>query len=353
MWLLDNMTPFAAERTWVRDQGGAEIWIVAVRCSFVIEADGKQVLAPDQAEVSRVPKFSGEPGLSSLVDECDLVHTKKKTDVLVYGCAYSPPGKTTTRQDVRLKVAQIDKTLRVHGDRRWEKSLIGVDLSAAEPFTQIPIVYERAYGGTDRKDPDPKKHRWQRYNPIGTGFATRKEHLVNEAGPNIEYPNRPYKDWETGHPAGFGPIARHWAPRVGFAGTYNGDWENTRKPLLPSDFDELFYQCAPEDQQVDGFLKGGEVVELRSLTPDGFLSFRLPRISLSFSTNFYDGTNAQHRAVFHTLNLYPDQRRFEMVWHSQLPSHHKVNKLKETRIRLKRRINVPSDERRAGMWGGE
>ncbi len=353
MWLLDNNTPFAAERTWVRDKDGAEIWIVAVRCSFVIEADGQQILAPEQTEVSRIPKFSGEPGLSSLIDECDLVHTKNKTDVLVYGHAYSPSGKAATRQDVRLKIADIDKTLRVHGDRRWEKGLIGIDLSTAEPFKKIPIVYERTFGGTDQKDPNPRKHGWEPKNPIGTGFATRKEYLVDQPAPNIEYPNKPYKDWKTGDPAGFGPVARHWVPRVAFAGTYDENWENTKKPLLPSDFDELFYQCSPQDQQVDGFVKGGEVVELRNLTPNGFLSFRLPRISLSLSTSFYDGTNEQHRAACHTVNLYPDRRSFDMVWHSQLPCHHKVNKLKETRIRLKRRINVSPDELKTGMWVGE
>ena len=73
---FDNSTPFSAERTWVRDRNGAEVWLVAVRGSFLIKADGKQVLDDNQQAVSRVPTFSGEPGLSSLVDECDLVHTK-------------------------------------------------------------------------------------------------------------------------------------------------------------------------------------------------------------------------------------------------------------------------------------
>lgn len=353
MWLLSNSTPFAAERTWVRDKDGAEVWLVAVRGSFLIQADGKQVLNPKQIEVSRIPKFSGKPGLSSLIDECDLVHTKHKTDVLVYGHAFSRSGRPTACQDVRLKIASIDKALRVHGDRRWQEGIVGIGLSSPEPFTQMPIVYERTFGGTDQKDPNPKEHRWEPRNPVGTGFATQKEHLIDELAPNIEYPGKPYNDWRKGHPAGFGPIARHWSPRVELAGTYDENWENTRKPLLPSNFNEIFYQCAPEDQQVDGFLKGGEVAELHNMTPDGFLSFRLPKVSLSLTTSFYDGTSAQDRAVLHTLNLYPDTRSFQMVWHSQLPCHHKVNKLKETRILLKKRINVPPDELKTGMWIGE
>jgi hypothetical protein len=353
MWLLNNTTPFAAERTWVRDQNGAEIWLVVVRCCFVIQTDGQQVLATEQTEVSRIPKFGREPGLSSLIDECDLVHTKNKTDVLVYGHAYAQAARTTTCQDIRLKVANIDKTLRVQGDRRWQQGIFGLGLSPPEPFTKMPIVYERAFGGTDEKSPDPKDHRWESKNPVGTGFAIKKEHLIDQLAPNIEYPETPYKDWRKGHAAGFGPIARHWSPRVELAGTFDEDWENTRKPLLPTDFNELFYQCAPEDQQVDGFLKGGELVELYNMTPEGYLSFRLPKLILALTTSFYDGTSAQHRAVFHTLNLYPDQRSFQIVWHSQLPCHHKVNKLKETRITLKKRINVSPDELKTGIWIGE
>lgn len=352
MWLLNNTTPFAAERTWVRDKNGAEIWLVAVRCSFMIQDNGQQVIAEEQTEVSRIPKFSGEPGLSSLIDECDLLHTKSKTDVLLYGQAHSHSGKPTTSQLVRLKVANIDKTLNVQGNRYWQEGIIGIGLSSPEPFMQMPITYERAFGGTDQKDPNPKEHRWEPRNPVGTGFATSKEHLIDQLAPNIELPDKPYDDWKKGTPAGFGPIARHWSPRVGYAGTYDEIWENTKKPLLPTDFNELFYQCAPEDQQVEGYLKGGEVVELYNLTPDRYLGFRLPRMTVAFSTNFYDGTIEQHRAVLHTLNLYPDKRRFELVWHSQLPCHHKVNKLRETRITLKRRINIPSEEILSGMWVG-
>ena len=352
MWLLNNTTPFAAERTWVRDQNGAEIWLVAVRCCFLIQSDGQQILAPEQTKVSRIPKFNGDPTLSSLIDECDLVHKKHKTDVLVYGHAYSRSGRPITYQDVRLKVANIDKSLRIQGDRYWQGGMLGISLSSPEPFIQMPIVYERAFGGTDLKDHNSKEHCWEPRNPVGTGFATRKEHLVDTLAPNIEHPDKPYQDWRKGYPAGFGPIARHWSPRVELAGTYDDKWENTRKPLLPSDFNELFYQCAPEDQQVDNFLNGGEAVQLYNMTPDGYLGFHLPRITLAFSTSFYDGTSEQHRAVFHTLNLYPDKRRFEMVWHSQLPCHHKVNKLKETRITLKKRVNVSPDEIKTGMWIG-
>ena len=251
MWLLSNRTPFAAERTWVRDRDGAEVWVVAVKGAFVIGEDGHQILDKKQTEVSRVPVFSGEPGLSSLTSESDLVHLKNKTDVIVHGAAYAPYGKLASVVDVGLRVGPIDKALRVYGDRHWERGPFGLRLGAPEPFSTMPVTYERAFGGVDRLASDTAKDRWEPANPVGTGLATRRT-SCRYTGSQCGNPRRPYVDGKEGHSAGFGPIARHWAPRVTWAGTYNDEWEQTRRPLLPLDFDDRFYQCAPVDQQVDG-----------------------------------------------------------------------------------------------------
>ena len=63
----------------------------------------------------------------------------------------------------------------------------------------------------------------------------------------------------------FGPLAAHWQPRVQWGGTYGDKWAKDRQPLLPEDFDERFFQSAPEDQQAPTYLKGGEAVELVKL----------------------------------------------------------------------------------------
>jgi hypothetical protein len=351
MWLLNNLTPFAAERTWVRDENGAEIWVVAVKGSFLIEEGGRQILNPEQNPVSRVPLFRGDPLNSSLLSECDLVHKKLRTDVLVEGDAVAPYGIAARTLDVRLKLASIDKTLRVYGDRLIDTGF-GMSLSEPEPFTRIPIVYERSYGGTDQRDADPRRHGWEPRNPVGVGFATHRRYVDATPAPNIEFPDSPYRGWEKGKPAGFGPVARHWSPRVQLAGTYDQRWEETRKPLLPADFDAGFYQCAPRDQQTDDFLKGGETVEIHNMSVNGHLSFLLPRVTFRLHTRFYDGTTADHDTVLHTVILQPNQCAFQMVWHSQLPCHHKVNKLEVTRVSLKSRIHVSASDVAAGVWMG-
>lgn len=343
MWLLRNATPFNAERTWVRDRDGAEVWIVAVKGSFIVRDDGMQILAPEQGEISRAPRFRGDPAQSSLLCECDLVHCKQMTDVLVEGHAVGAGGQLVETMNVRLRVANIDKTLRVHGDRVCTAGVLGLDLSRPELFTRMPIVYEKAFGGTTQNG-------WEARNPVGVGYSDSRGALHGARAPNIEDPLHPFKDSRSGRPAGFGPIARHWAPRVGLAGTYDDAWNDSRKPLVPHDFDELFYQAAPPDQRVDGYLRGGELVEVWGMTPDGVFSFRTPRVPLLMTTHFYDGTSAEHRPVLHTLTIFPDRRQFDIVWHSQLPCHSKVHKLKATQITQKRRVKIPRAEIESGMW---
>lgn len=335
MWQLVNNTSFAAERAFVRDKNGAEVWLVAVKGTYEIKPDGATALAEKQVEVCMAPEYLGELGKSSLKCESDLVHTKPNTDIILHGHAYAPNGRPTTSVEVTMKVGKLSKTLRVFGDRYWQNALIGLTITDPRPFVKMPIVYERAFGGVDQKSDDPKKHGWERRNPIGTGFAVASEHLVGQMLPNVEYPNELISSWkQRPRPAGFGPIARDWSPRVEWAGTYDEKWEKERLPLVPIDFDERYYQCALEDQQMPGYLKGGEPVELYNLSPGGLLRFTLPRVWLTFNTSL-GGEIVEDRAKLHTVILEPDFPRVILVWHTSLPCHNKEHKLGQTVITQK------------------
>ncbi len=334
--MLNNKTPFAAERSWVRDRNGGEVWLVAVKGTFNILPDGTTAPAEKQEEVVIAPEFSGDPQRSSLLNDTDLPHKKLSTDVLVQGHAYAPNGKPVTELSVGFKLANLQKILHVTGDRIWQADLIGVSMSKPQEFLKMPLTYERAFGGMDLTDEDENKHDWDQRNPAGCGFATKAEHLIGKPVPNIELPNALINSWkQRPRPAGFGPIAGHWYPRVELAGTYDKNWENTRQPLLAEDFDERYYQSSQEDQQISDFLKGGEQVQLVNMNPEGKLQFQLPRVFLGFTTNFDDGSSEVHRAVLHTVILKPDESKVVMVWHTHLPCHHKVLKLNNTTIRLK------------------
>lgn len=332
MWQLDNRTPFAAERGWVRDRDGAEIWLVAVKATFDVRHDGTTEVSKDQPPVLRLPEHFGEPGKSSIKYDADLVLTKKTTDVVVVGHAYGTGGRAVTQLDVGFKVGTLQKMLRVFGDRRWKS----VGMSAPEPFARMPLVYERAFGGVDKASATPEKD-WEWRNPVGTGFAVSGGNARGTTLPNIEDPRQLIGSWkDRPAPAGFGVIASHWQPRVGFAGTYDEHWMRTRQPLLAEDLDDRYFQSAPADQQAPEFLRGGEPVVLLKLTPAGDLRFTLPKLYLGFETRFYDGSRQIHQnRRLHTVILEPDFPRVSLVWHSALPCHFKVQKLERTVITLK------------------
>jgi hypothetical protein len=340
MWQLDNRTPFAAERTWVRDKDGAEIWLVAVKCTFDIKTDGTTEIAREQPPVVMVPEYINpdNPAKSSLKYDSDLVRTKTTTDIIINGQACASNGQLVTELDIGFRIGQLTKILKVTGDRTWQDGSI----SKPKPFTTMPLIYERAFGGFDPQTKESPNPQWDMRNPLGTGFVLSSDKLNGLALPNIEYPDGLIKNWkDKPNPAGFGPICSHWQPRVNFAGTYDDKWQQERLPLLPLDFDDRHYQCAPADQQTPQFLQGDEPVTLLNLIPQGKLHFKLPRIILGFETFFYDGSRQLHdRPKLHTVIIEPDFPRVSLVWHTALPCHPKVLKLKETRIIQKRLLNT-------------
>ena len=351
MWALENQTSFASGRSWVRDREGAEIWLVAVKGTYDIDGSGATRLADKQVEVFLTPQFSGEPGKSSLLYDADLPRTKLTTDVILNGSAYAPHGLPAVTVDVSMRVGGLVKSLHIVGDRVWAATAIGPWLSwPPKTFNKMPIVYERAYGGEDLRS---KNKAWDRRNPVGTGFATNRSHLTGKQAPNI-YPigSAAFTFGQKPPPAGFGAISTYWSPRVELAGTYDSEWEASRAPLVPEDFNDRFYQCAPADQQSAQFLKGGEEVELRNLSSGGYLAFTLPRVVLGFETDFGDEI-VNHRANLHTVVLEPDVSRVIMVWHSALACHPKVTKLRRTRIIEKTLLRpVPTNGRNSNLEEG-
>lgn len=328
MWELKNQTRYEAEQTFLRDKDGAEVWIVVVRGTFDIQPDGAASIATDQLPVVRAPAYQGELGRSSLQYDSDLAFTKHTTDVVLHGYAYAPDGRPAEEVDVLLSVGgSIEKTLRVVGDRRWVAR--DDSLTPPEPFLRMAITYERAYGGADREDENVYEPR----NPVGTGLVPKEGSLA---------PNVLPLDGSEQELVAFGPIPRAWEPRVALAGTYDDAWRESRFPLLPLNFDERFFQCAPRDQQPESWLEGGEEIRLINLSPEGELTFELPRVRLFFETTFVDET-VEHPARLHTVIIEPEERRLHMVWQTRLDCHPKVNKLIETTI-VEEGWNPPVDE---------
>jgi hypothetical protein len=329
---MHNDTPFSAGRGGYRDRQGREVWVGVLRASFDIEADGRVVRAERQTAPVPAATWVGEPGLSSLLDDCDF-QPKGGTDVLVRGHAEAPRGRPVSSLEVGLRVGQLHKSLLVHGARVWVRSATSSEVvpGPSQSFARQALDYERAFGGLDARSPAQLPPGCAA-NPVGSGFAHDPLALLETPAPQIEHPGQPLVAGP--HqllPAGFGPIAPHWQPRVGLAGTYDAAWQEHRAPLPPDDYREGFRRCAPQDQQLPGYLRGGEVIELTHMTAEGLLRVRIPAIRVQMKTLFSDATE-ESEAHLQTVTLLPSERRLELTYMATTPCQGRDHKLLSARL---------------------
>jgi hypothetical protein len=341
MWQTENRTPFAVQRCGVRDRDGAEVWLVALKAAFDIHPDGSLSIAKEQDPVELAPAFFGDPAETSLKHESDIVWARTGTDVFVCGSAHAPD-EPVQRLQIGFRVGPVQRVAAVIGDRVWERGpLGGMRATPPQRFKTMPLRWECAFGGTDARGEPPC---WEPRNPVGRGFhaKSRQDQISGRRLPNIEsllHPINHVRDHP--EPVGFGAIARHWMPRAGYAGTYDMAWQRTRRPLLPDDFDVRYQRAAPVEQQVDGFLEGQEEVRLINLHPQAAnCSFRLPCVRPTFRTLFRDRPRVTHSGRMTGVTIDTDRARLTMVWVSELPCHHDIQRLRMTQVGLDEAVRL-------------
>lgn len=327
MWELVNRSKLLAERSFARDRDGSEVLIVVLKGTF----DWEGQLCAEQVPIQRVPIHRGDPASSSLLYESDHTLGKPATDVLVHGTARAARAEPTLAMEVGLQLGPIAKRLAVVGDRRWSRGQGDdpsqpVQLSDATPFVSMPLVWERAYGGQDGSAGEPR-------NPCGVGYGTS---LGGKMAPNIlPLGSLIYSPSDPPAPVGFGPVARHWQPRLALGGTHDERWRRERMPLVPIDYDPRFEQCAPADQQVSGYLRGGEPFELTGMSESGSLRGKLPVRGLTIKAKL-GGAWVHSEPAIHTVVLEPDLRRAIVTWHAAIPCHRTLYSLRRVVVHEER-----------------
>jgi hypothetical protein len=260
-----------------RRSGGLFLTVV-VKASFSFVPDGVVAeVAP--AEIVRADRTFEDSPSRSVEAASDLAPYLPRCDVTFTGHAHAPEGHTTSAARVAIfrdKRALLNRSVHVFGDR---------DASGAiHPFTRMPIVFERAYGG-----------RGVAANPVGT------------EAPNIVDPVDPRR------PAAFGPIPRTWAARRRLLGGVDPAALEVPIADLPEETPWDYFQCAPAEQQIEP-LAGGEWIVLDGLHPT------MPRVATRLS-----GARAAARVrsaapevevdlVADRLILDGDAQRCSIVW---------------------------------------
>ncbi|MEZ8026704.1 hypothetical protein A1OW_14220 [Enterovibrio norvegicus] len=213
---------------------GKQYFTVTTTVAFTL---GEQNILKDEQEMWNL--LGEELGEEIL----DTGMPKTNGEWLVKGKAhcYESP-KEHTR--VKSGLAGRSKTLEVHGPRRWQKD----EATSASSFRTMAIDWVNAYG-----------HEKCAENPSGNVF--QQPAMVNYPGHT-----QLHRDHEI-EPASFLPLYAHHPRRHKQLGTYDKDWFADHWPGYPQDFDLNYFNVAPTDQQLSGWVPEGAEFQLVNLHP--------------------------------------------------------------------------------------
>lgn len=319
---LINETPYPAFGFDTELYDTREYHSLAVKLSFDLTEQGLH-LRDEQLPLQMTDEYLGEPGRSSLLAPTDLIPYSGRTDVLITGEARAPGGEPAARWLAEFQIGQLHKALQITGARRWQhRAISGWELSRAEPVRSVALHYEYAFGGENPiKDHEQRDVWWP--NPVGRGFAGRRKWNKDEAypAPQLLAPDESIADapGRTYRTANFAPIPGDWAPRVGRIGTTDENWRKKVAPHLPKDFDLRYFNCAPDDQQAEGYLRGNEEMTLVGLF-EGVRRFRLPDYAVTALTADHKGVVLPLEMDLSTVHIDLDASTVALLWRLTTPA---------------------------------
>ncbi|MDN3526198.1 DUF2169 domain-containing protein [Halomonas sabkhae] len=351
---VTNMTPFPEALFRKVGPGDKTFEVLAVRGTFQLMGDGETVMVADNQQPIRWQESrAGDPDnrvAQFITHDHDLVPGKPGTELQVRGTLVPPGGMARAAWRSRFRVGDIDYAMSVFGKRYFEwKMLGGWQLTDPEPTTGVPLDYRYAFGGhfaapdMDTLTPEQATLCYPQ-NPVGCGWLPRRgdyrrvareaarywkpelESYIRLPAPQLEHPDwRVRSPFDRVPPAGAGPIAPWWTPRVECQGTHDKYWHEQRRPLRPLDFDERFYQSAPPALVSARYLRGDEWLTLTNAMANScrvqvgeYVSYhhraRLPGIGLDAYLERPDGLPGKTSLALDTLEVDLDSGEVSLTW---------------------------------------
>lgn len=376
-----NLTPFDALCFNSIDPQDRDCSTVVIKVGYDIRIDslsGAASLVLKEERPSALlmqDSYWSDASSSSLRQESDVVPFKPLCDLIVLGSAYAPEGKSVDAWPVQIEVLSpladkpdelqtvLKKKLIIYPPGIFQRGLFGWKLQRDKVTTQVPLRWENSFGGSSQilnprfgetpEQPEFLLNEVCFTNPLGCGWqhqgfkaAVQKSGLKSVEqipAPCIFYPNEYLKKPVTvkhrsditsaahicaaattyrHRSAGFGATPRHCAPRIALGGTYDDNWLNTRWPLLPHDFDEQFWNCAPPDQQLPWPSAASQIntwfLFNPELAPKGYVELRLPGHRAFVMARLKNKSPLPLPAQIDTLILDTDKRELQVVWRCRL-----------------------------------
>ncbi|MBY4871251.1 DUF2169 domain-containing protein [Burkholderia sp. Bp9017] len=321
--------------------GGHTFDVLVVRGTFDLGLNGaRPTRAVRQEPVVDGDKYDeprgDDPVRSMLIQPGDRVLYKPQTDIFVTGRAHAPDGQPASSWVAGLQLADHQASFRLYGPRRFVKRWLGWRVTDAAPVTEVLLSYENAFGGAyaiplNQSGVIARIHKPD--NPVGCGWLPdaevldtlppdeRKVMAAAVAGvrelpaPQIEDPAVPLNSpLQQVSPAGCGPLAPWWSPRVQRQGTLDGTWLETRYPAVPDDFDASYYQVAHPHLTIPYHLNCTEQLRLTNLLPESLYESQLPGWTVMAVATYADGGSDVAFPIVDTVSIDLDKRRLSLVW---------------------------------------
>lgn len=305
-----NATPFLFAATTTSRKPPTPEVSIAVRGRFVL-APGVLTPLEDQGRMSG-DLFEEDDAdcVGGSSKPSDLAAYKLRGEILLTGLCHAPGGKPVGESFVRLVLKTVtDKPLctidrRVFGPRVWNENLVGKPYTDPLPFTTMPLGWAHSFGGENFPD-----------NPVGKGIGGHEL-------PNVEWPSPITKKGERPKPACPGPISPLWAARRTKQGKeYGKDYAKERAPYFASDFDWAYFQSAPPEQQLEGYLRGDERLELVNLHPTTpNVGAELPGLRVRVFLSDVHGKFREVPMVLDTLHVDSREGFVDLTWRGLGPA---------------------------------
>jgi uncharacterized protein YjbI with pentapeptide repeats len=236
----------------------------------------------------------------------DITLPKPAAEFLATGSAFAPRGEAVRALTVSVRLGALTRRIGVVGDHYIED---GVPTDPT-PFTEMPLGWERAYGGPSFAE-----------NPLGRGIA---EMPLPGIGFRVALPNivLPVGSAARGapHPVNLGAMDMAWPQRARLAGTHDQAWLENDFPGFARDVDFRMAMAAQPEQRFPGFLAGDEDYAIGNMHPDkpelvGRLPGLQPRILVQRR-----GSDAFEDVPLHltTVWFFPAHERLVMVHHGTI-----------------------------------
>ncbi|GEM_PF-5996795 len=361
---------------WVMDSQKAALSILFGR-TFAIDARGQ---CHDSNDFQLVNKYlyydektldrqAGYIKPSILKRDIDVYTQRLWTDLVIQGVARSPSPTTslTVTATVRGPRTGFSQVISVHGDRHVARGRLGLQLSSPLPFTEIPLRYDKAYGGTDEharerladrledrmifetvgetEDREYSEFSYPR-NPAGKGYVLDFDAALGMQWPNLEFPDQllslenlvlPQNAWgERPYPASFDWFAHAWFPRVAFFGEIPPTVDG-RPPqieidlgLFTADLTSTPLIQRPKASFSQGAhpymwrhrMQGGETVEVSTIGRDGSpLYLVIPDLKPSVRIRPEGARELRIPADLDLVFIEADARRLTLLWRATTTLH--------------------------------